>query len=210
MNSLDLQTRLVEALCDGARTFLRTLPPTDARYAFVFRCDSGCVSVGAAVAVRAELAARDARLGAAERSVAVHDVDVVEWEPAPWHHEVFDAANDALGATRRAFEDGLDDVDLGALTDVQAWQFEARFFSDALAQALLRLKTEGWFGGPRFEAEPLLGVAFSDPGLIDLRVQERVSQQVNSPGWHVRVMRYVARATEGHAGGVAPFGPLTP
>jgi hypothetical protein len=185
---------LVESLIDSCEDYLHRIKKdigADKVYAFTIYCSSACRSMGVAIATIESLRRKNSMNPKNETAAFINMMNASEWEYVNLYYEYFSQVDDLIDEFYDClYDEGFEDRPLDESTSSsELGEFSRGIFIEALSQVILRLKAKGAFSGAPFEEDVLLGLQFGDPSLKGIEMIEAVSERVNSPNWHDKVVR---------------------
>ena len=183
-----LQSLLYKALKEYINIKLTELP-NEKIYAVTVYCDSGFRSMGGAVSTVESLNER-INDNSSKEDILNFELYASEWKYVNDHYQIFEKVDEFIDNTYEVFYEGeFDDVDLEEFDDDQLWEFTSSFFSEAIVMTMNKLKEDKIFNNESFTRDLFLGIQFGDPSEEDLKMFLTVSERLNSPDWHNKLLQ---------------------
>ena len=183
-----LQGLLYEALKEYINIKLIELPK-EKIYAVSLYCDSGFRSMGGAISTVESLNER-INDNSSKQEILNFELYASEWKYVNDHYQIFEKVDEFIDKTYEVFYDGeFDDVDLEEFDDDQLWDFTSSFFIETIVMTMNKLKDEKKFDNESFTRDVFLGIQFGDPSEEDLKMLLTVSERLNSPDWHNKLLQ---------------------
>ena len=183
-----LQGLLYEALKEYINIKLIELPK-EKIYAVSLYCDSGFRSMGGAISTVESLNER-INDNSSKQEILNFELYASEWKYVNDHYQIFEKVDEFIDKTYEVFYDGeFDDVDLEEFDDDQLWDFTSSFFIETIVMKMNKLKDEKKFDNESFTRDVFLGIQFGDPSEEDLKMLLTVSERLNSPDWHNKLLQ---------------------
>jgi hypothetical protein len=182
MNIKELKANLTNHLLQGCRSHIKAIESESGiglLGSYMFICYEGYDGFGI-------VCCEQEKLDASEK------LDVNKWHLQAGTVDHFAAAAKYISEISDVFYDGeIEDEDAGDLDDYddeQLWLYISSFYEDCIVSVFRLLKSEGFFKSTSFGGSVLLGVVMPDPDSNNKAAILRVSESLNSPELHQKVL----------------------
>jgi hypothetical protein len=182
MNIKEMKENLISRLLQGCHSHIKAIESeTDVGLlgSYMFMCAEGYYGFGIVCCEQELLDAND-------------KLDVNKWRLSIGIVDHFAKAEEYISEISDEFYDcEIEDEDAGDLDDYddeQLWLYISSFYEDCIISVFRLLESEGFFKSSSFSSSVLLGVVMPDPGSDNKAAILRVSESLNSPKLHQKVL----------------------
>jgi hypothetical protein len=191
MKTSDIKNDLIDRIVDACKKHIYRIKLElvgQVVFSYTIHCSSGCRNLGVALCTRNGLNSRNLKVSDPNEPSWYGEVNSAEWDHVNDHYNLFAEVDCFINRLYDIFYDEeLDDIDLDGLDDDEIWKFISAFFIDAVVNSFALLKESKCFESETFEDDLLIGIQFSDPDKLTIKMIEESSKKLNSDEWHDKI-----------------------
>lgn len=184
---IDFKEKLMKALYEACVMDITSVAQdlsNESVFSYAIYCDSGFSSFGGAACSREGIKNYLGKNG--NDSYLYAETFAAEWNYVNNHWQnfsSFDAINEDIIYA-------ADDGDIEGIQIKGDFTFDRLyvFYIQLIVEVLNKLKQQQIVTKPPFESDLLLGLQFGDPSFEERKLMLQVSEQVNSPEWHKKML----------------------
>lgn len=155
-------------------------------FAYAVYCDSGFTSFGGAACSREGIENHIDKEG--DDAYLYAETFAAEWNYVNNYWQAFEELNTLIEEIFNAFYDNeIQDL----ISTAESLDFKGLhdFFIEVIIATMKKLKESLCFNSLLFEQDILLGLQFGDPSIEERKLIIKVSENVNSPEWHSKMLK---------------------
>lgn len=184
---IDFKDKLMKALYEACVNDIASVVEdlsNESVFSYAIYCDSGFGGFGGAACSREGIKNHIGKNGNASYLYA--ETFAGKWNYVNNHWQNF-SSFDVIN------EDIIYAADDGEIEGIQTkgdFTFDKlyEFYVQLITNVLNELKQQQIFNNPPFESDLLLGLQFGDPSIEERKLMLQVSEKVNSPEWHKKIL----------------------